>query len=162
MSDIFTVEDNYEMIRKLGTLLGVSDQAEALISKTKEVLAPVNKMHTGKVLYFIWQDPYVVVGKNTFIHHMLNYLGFENTCIQMRYPEMDQYILEKLNPDFVFLSSEPYPFKEKHMQRFAELFPNAIVKLVDGEMFSWYGSRLINAGKYFANDLLSHDNQAEF
>ena len=157
MSDVFTLEDNYDMITRLGQLLDADKAADRLISQTKERLQAVENSYNGRVLYFIWQDPFIVAGRNTFIDHLLRVLGFENTCIQMRYPEMDQYILEKLNPDYIFLSSEPYPFKEKHIRRFGELFPNAIVKLVDGEMFSWYGSRLLLAGKYFRNDFLSFD-----
>lgn len=160
MSDIFSLEDNYDMIARLGKLLDVEASANQLISQTKRSFQPVINTHQGKVLYFIWQDPFIVAGKNTFIDHLLNVLGFENTCIQMRYPEMDQYILEKLNPDYIFLSSEPYPFKEKHIKRFGDLFPEAIVKLVDGEMFSWYGSRLLKAGKYFSDELLSYDNMS--
>ena len=75
----------------------------------------------------------------------------------MRYPEMDDYVLENLDPDFVFLSSEPFPFKQQHIDTFQQLFPKAKVSLVDGEMFSWYGSRLLTAGKYFSDDFLSYD-----
>lgn len=155
MSDIISIEDNFDMITRLGNLLEVPDSAVEIIRKTKEALMPAKGSLSGKVLYFIWQQPFFVAGRDTFIDHLLNFLGFENTCIQMRYPEMDHYILEKLNPDYIFLSSEPYPFKEKHIQQFKDLFPNAEVKLVDGEMFSWYGTRLIRAGEYFGKGLLS-------
>lgn len=149
MSDIYTIDDNYEMIRRLGSLLNVPDKADNIVSSTQRVLKSVKGSRSGNVLYFIWKNPYVVAGKNTFIDHMINFLGFKNTCIQMRYPEMDQYILENLTPDHVLLSSEPFPFSKKHVEEFRELFPGAEIHLVDGEMFSWYGSRLIRSGKYF-------------
>lgn len=158
MSDISTIEDNYDMIRKLGRLLDEDSNAENIESAIRNSLSPLQGTKTGRVLYFIWQKPYIVAGKNTFIDHMLNFLGFENTCIQMRYPEMDQYILETLEPDHVFLSSEPFPFREKHLDQFRALFPEANIHLVDGEMFSWYGSRLMHSGAYFQDDLLSGDN----
>ena len=158
MSDIYTLDDNYDMIRKLGDLLDSVDKAVSIISDIKKALRPVENVFSGKVLYFIWQKPFIVAGKKTFIDHLINYLGFENTCIQMRYPEMDRYILEKLEPDHIFLSSEPFPFKEKHIAQFHDLFPKASIWLVDGEMFSWYGSRLIASGEYFQNQLLSSDN----
>ena len=64
-----------------------------------------------------------------------------------RYPEV--ILNSKSSPDFVFLSSEPYPFKEKHIRQIQEIYPTATIKLVDGEMFSWYGSRLLRAPAYF-------------
>ena len=158
MSDINSLEDSYEMIRSLGVLLGVSEQATEIASDIEKTLDKVRDTKRGRVLYFIWQEPFIVAGKCTFIDHMLRFLGYSNTCIQMRYPEMDDFVLEKLNPDFVFLSSEPFPFREKHIQRFEVLFPDATVQLVDGEMFSWYGSRLLKAGAYFYDNFLSGSN----
>jgi hypothetical protein len=65
---------------------------------------------------------------------------------QVRYPELDMENLPEL--DYLFLSTEPYPFKEKHFEELQNFFPNAKIILVDGEYFTWYGSRLINAPEY--------------
>ena len=157
MSDINDLEDSYEMITSLGALLGVADRADSLVENVKESMGAIKGKREGKVLYFIWQNPFIVAGKCTFIDFMLRFLGFSNTCIQMRYPEMDDYVLENLDPDYVFLSSEPFPFKQHHIHTFQALFPKAKVSLVDGEMFSWYGSRLLEAGKYFDGEFLSYD-----
>jgi len=148
-SNIFDIKDNCDMINCIGVLVGEELKAKQLVRKTLNALDKVKDSKSGKVLYFIWQDPYMVAGKNTFVDYMLNFLGYENLCIQMRYPEMDPYILEKMKPDYVLLSSEPYPFKEKHVPKFKALFPQTKILLVDGEMFSWYGSRLLEASKYF-------------
>ncbi|HNP95296.1 MAG TPA: helical backbone metal receptor, partial [Cyclobacteriaceae bacterium] len=87
---------------------------------------------------------------DTFIHSILSEIGFVNTLqSKSRYPELDESDLESLNPDYVFLSSEPYPFRQKHLGELEKLFPNAKVILVDGEFFSWYGSRLMKAPQYF-------------
>jgi hypothetical protein len=56
--------------------------------------------------------------------------------------------LADAEPDCVLLSSEPYPFKEKHLLEISRLCPNAMVRLVDGELFSWYGSRLTHSLGY--------------
>jgi ABC-type Fe3+-hydroxamate transport system substrate-binding protein len=87
---------------------------------------------------------------NTFTHEMLTLAGFEN-CLKdrERYPELSVAELTALRPDLVFLSSEPYPFSEKHVEEIQSQVPNAKILLVDGEMFSWYGSRM----RYFANYL---------
>jgi ABC-type Fe3+-hydroxamate transport system substrate-binding protein len=88
----------------------------------------------------------MVVGSSTFINYMLALSGFENVYADLpRYPEVD---IEKLKSvDYVFLSSEPFPFKEEHTREIP-VDPSKI-KIVDGEFFSWYGSRLIHAFDYF-------------
>ena len=82
---------------------------------------------------------------------MLQYCGLENAIheIDSRYPEVSAYVIKSLNPDLIFLSSEPYPFTEKHIVELAQLCPLAKIRIVDGEMFSWYGSRLREAASYF-------------
>jgi len=96
------------------------------------------------VAYLIWQNPIMLAGTNTFINEMLKVAGFKNvvSAANSRYPEISLDELRELKPDYLFLSSEPFPFKGKHKKEFVELLPLAEVKLVDGEMFSWYGSRL--------------------
>jgi len=49
----------------------------------------------------------------------------------------------------ILLSSEPFPFAEKHIAHFNMTCPGTPVHLVDGEFFSWYGSRLMHAPSYF-------------
>lgn len=148
MSDIFNLEDALEMLDKIGELTGTQQKAAELrfaIEKNFESLNPLKS--TGKsVLYLIWKNPYIAAGKNTFIDSLLETLGFENAMNQDRYPEVN---LETVNPDFVFLSSEPYPFKEKHIDELQKQFPESRIVLVDGEYFSWYGSRLLGAPAYF-------------
>ena len=153
MSDIHTLQDSYSMIFELGELLNVVERANKIITKIKEAFSDLKKekQPTNKsVLYLIWKDPYMGVGANTFIHDILTHqLGFKNFLSpQKRYPIIE---IDKIkSPDFIFLSSEPYPFKEKHVQFLKKQFPESSIKLVDGEYFSWYGSRLIHAPTYFS------------
>ena len=91
----------------------------------------------------------MAAGRQTFINYMLEYLGFENVVRDARYPEVDLNEDWYENVDVILLSSEPYPFKTKHIEELAPKFPNTQILLVDGEMFSWYGSRLLAAGTYF-------------
>ena len=90
----------------------------------------------------------MVAGKDTFINEMLSLAGFENKVTKSRYPTLTMEELKELNPNYLLLSSEPFPFKEKHLADFKKQFPEATVKLVDGEYFSWYGSRLLGASAY--------------
>lgn len=148
MSDIFNLEDALEMIRKIGEITGTSEKASEIISNIRVNFSSLESLkRTNKtVLYLIWKNPYIAAGPNTFIDSMLTTLGLENAMKQERYPEVE---MTGLNPDLIFLSSEPYPFKEKHIEELQNRFPESQVVLVDGEFFSWYGSRLIDAPAYF-------------
>lgn len=92
----------------------------------------------------------MVAGGDTFINEMIKKCGLVNVFENIeRYPEVTLEQLEEAKPDIILLSSEPFPFKEKHFDEFREKSPSAKIMLVDGEMFSWYGSRLIKAARYF-------------
>ena len=99
--------------------------------------------------YLIWKNPYMAAGNDSFINDMLERCGFKNCINKPRYPEISISELIGLNPDVVLLSSEPYPFREKHIDELKEMNPTSQVVLVDGEMFSWYGSRLLKVADYF-------------
>ena len=144
VSDVNNMEEAIEMMRSLGSLLDKENEAHELIST---ILSENQKLKSdqisGKVAYLIWNNPIMVAANDTFIHAMLNLAGFENVFVSStRYPEVTIEDLQKRNPDFLFLSSEPFPFKQKHLAFFKEKLPQTNVVLVDGEMFSWYGSRL--------------------
>ncbi len=150
ISDIFHLKDAMEMIEKVSTICGKKALGRHINKQIKinfEQLIPLKKQST--VLYMIWKKPFMAVGSDTFIHHILTeQLGFKNVLEEQdRYPEIS---LEQFsNVDYVFLSTEPYPFKEKHIPEFQEYFPHAQIEVVDGEYFTWYGSRLIDAPRYF-------------
>lgn len=104
-----------------------------------------------KTAYFIWRKPYMVAGHNTFINEMLKLCGLKNvfTEKESRYPEVGTDEIIKAKPEVILLSSEPYPFKEQHIKEFSEMLPDSKIIVVDGEIFSWYGSRLLKAPDYF-------------
>ncbi|MFM7667271.1 MAG: ABC transporter substrate-binding protein [Bacteroidota bacterium] len=150
MSDINSVEEAILMIREVGKLTNTTSKAEELITKVEEGFQRISSHGKNrKVLYCIWDEPTMVVGKETYIHSVLTKLGFENVVHENRYPALTD--LNELNPEIVLLSSEPFPFGDNHIKKYQELFPNAEVQLVDGEMFSWYGSRMLKALTYFEN-----------
>lgn len=105
---------------------------------------------TRNVLYLIWKKPYMAAGSDTFIHDMLLRCGFQNAASEARYPELTETDISRLSPEIVLLSSEPFPFKQAHEKALQQLLPTADIRLVDGEMFSWYGSRLRHAPAYFS------------
>lgn len=153
MSDIATLDDACAMIRQVGSLVGKAEMASQMANRIMTAFATLPMVHNPlRVGYFIWQNPVMTVGQHTFIHDMLTRCGFVNAFAEMgngRYPELTSVDIHAAKLDIIFLSSEPFPFKAKHQQAFAEQFPHAVVHLVDGEMFSWYGSRLETAVSYF-------------
>lgn len=148
MSDISTLADSLQMIRSLGEMLGVSENADKMISQLQRDFVKTLP-NLGSAIYLIWNDPVLAAGKMTFINEMMSFAGFENAISKDRYPEISLDELKNLNPEFLLLSSEPYPFAEKHSDYFQAILPSAKIKLVDGEMFSWHGSRLLQAKEYF-------------
>lgn len=150
MSDIFNLESALEMIRLVGMITGTGEKAAEVALKTEESFSQLVSLPEVRGLYFIWRKPYMAAGGNTFIDDMLKRFGIKNLLAsQARYPVVTEEQIRQLNPEVVVLSSEPYPFAEKHIREIKNLCPEAEVVLADGEMFSWYGSRLLYAVPYF-------------
>ncbi|MFM7682457.1 MAG: ABC transporter substrate-binding protein [Bacteroidota bacterium] len=150
MSDINSFDEAIKMIEQVGLICGKESESLKLTSEITQRFNEISIIGKGRsVLYFIWDEPSFVVGKNTFINSMIEKIGFFNACDLIRYPNLND--LPNTNPDLIFLSSEPYPFTNQHIEKYQNLFPNSNIILVDGEMFSWYGSRMLEAVSYFKN-----------
>lgn len=150
MSDISDLEDALDMIGSVGKLCDQARQADVLAQKIRSIFPHPDVTNLRTAAYLIWRKPYLVAAGGTFIDSMLPYAGFENVFGHLkRYPEVSPEQLALAQPGFVLLSSEPYPFREKHIREISEICPDARIVLVDGEMFSWYGSRLLLAADYF-------------
>jgi len=148
LSDIANLEDSYDMMLKLGIICDCKIGSEQIVAQIKSKWDTITSSEIKEVLYFIWRKPYMLAGNDTFINSILQKIGFKNLIDQARYPDLDEVALKKLEPELVLLSSEPYPFKEKHLKEFEKLFPKAEIKIVDGEIFSWFGSRQIHCPNY--------------
>jgi ABC-type Fe3+-hydroxamate transport system substrate-binding protein len=150
MSDITHLPSAINMVTRIGELTNTVTRANVIAKRVEagfETLLPMKRCL--RAAYLIWQQPYMASGKDTFIDDMLQRCGFINVFEQQRYPQLVEADLQQAQPDVIMLSSEPYPFKQKHIRAFEAMLPEAKVILVDGEMFSWYGSRLIHALAYF-------------
>lgn len=151
MSDIFTLKDALEMIVEIGNLTNTPIKASEMAEQINHLFSSIVFQKSRQtVAYLIWKNPYMVAAKNTFIDDLLIQIGFDNFFkSENRYPEWLPSISNQ--PDLVFLSSEPFPFSENDRNELQYLLPNSNVILVDGEFFSWYGSRLLHAIPYFKN-----------
>ena len=152
ISDIYSVQDSLDFVLSMGELFDKPEEANSIVQNTNDAryhfLEKIAGCEITKVAYLIWKKPFMAAGRNTFINALLQDNKFKNiiTDPQSRYPEVSKEELK--TADLILLSSEPYPFKEEDRQQLEDQL-NKPVLLVDGEYFSWYGSRLAKAYDYF-------------
>lgn len=158
ISDVNDLESAYEMIHEVGLMTGRGAIAMQLVAAIKDQFTRLQTFQAGsnpttnkpRAAYLIWREPFMTTGGDTFIHHMIEEAGFDNAFKhQCRYPEITLEELKASGCEYLLLSSEPYPFQQKHADELQALLPGIKIVLVDGEMFSWYGSRLLYAPEYF-------------
>jgi ABC-type Fe3+-hydroxamate transport system substrate-binding protein len=153
-SDVSDLSTAFDMIRSIGAITEKQRQADRIVTEIQNGFARLASIPALNELtsYLIWRDPYMTVGGDTFIHAMLSASGFQNIFqSKSRYPETDPAELLRSGCELLLLPSEPFPFGEKHKLELQEYLLGVKIMLVDGEMFSWYGSRLIKAANYFAD-----------
>lgn len=150
MSDISDLDDALDMIELIGQLTQREKEAEGIVVEILSGFDALKTRQKGSAIYLIWKNPFMSVGTDTFIDDMLGKAGFDNLIKEARYPELSLDTIKKATPDHLLLSSEPFPFKEKHVEELSAELPNTKISIVDGEMFSWYGSRLVKSASYFS------------
>ena len=154
ISDIYNLKDCFELIKMYGEVFKVESKASAIINNIKNQREAfqnnIKTLPQLKVAYFIWRKPWMVAASDTFIDVMITESGFVNAFKdEKRYPEINLEHPKLKEADLIFLSSEPFPFKENHIAELQSQFPKKTIRIVDGELFSWYGSRLQKSYTYF-------------
>jgi ABC-type Fe3+-hydroxamate transport system substrate-binding protein len=158
ISNINNLPDALDMIGKIGAVTDTAAKAAGIIENVtfafKQLQTIPAPQQPGnyqlQTAYLIWKNPYMTIGSDTFIHDMLTRCGFQNIFAHTtRYPAITIEQLQAAGCQLLLLSSEPYPFKQQHIDELQQHLPHTTIRLVDGEMFSWYGSRLLHAPAYF-------------
>ena len=136
VSDVKTLNDALEMILALGEVLDNTSSSVQLASKIQQNFEPLQNNNEGiGAAYFIWNKPYMVAGNATFVHDLMFRAGFTTVFGNLeRYPNVTESEIVAKRPKVILLSSEPFPFKEKHRADFLRLCPEAQVLLVEGEI----------------------------
>lgn len=146
VTEISTVDEAIMEIVRIGKTIGASEKSELLIEEINTSLPSTLNHEAIKTAYFIWRNPWMSVGNDTYIHDVMKRFDLENVFgTETRYPSTYLEELRTKNPELILLSSEPFPFKEIHIQEIKSACPDARVELVNGEYFSWYGSRMVEA-----------------
>ena len=146
-------------VRELGTLLGAVAAAETLAAsieaRAKTIAADVASQPRVRFVYLIWREPLMAVAPGTYVDGLLTLAGGENVvgASSGRYPTVDGEQLARA--DQILLSSEPFPFEQKHLDELAAEsgLPAARFRLVDGELLSWHGARTLE-GLAYAHQIL--------
>lgn len=148
VTNVENIEDNYYLLKTLGKLFNKEEKAQCFNLKIYDVLNEAKISSNIKVAYLIWKNPYMTIGSDTFIDKILGEVGFENMFKdQKRYPVIETEDLA--DAEIIMLSSEPFPFKEKHIEELKMVYPDKKIMIVDGEAFSWYGTHIAKCGSYF-------------
>lgn len=150
VTDVKNLSDALPMIKDVGKLTRKINLSVQLVKKIEAAFQQLDSPRKPiRTAYLIWKDPYMTIGTDTFIHDMMTRAGFVNIFgNQTRYPVCSIEEIRLLGCELVLLSSEPYPFKQKHLDELSKLLPGTKIILADGEMFSWYGSHLLDAPAY--------------
>ena len=151
ISDVRSVDAALDLIQQLGQLTNRTAAANSLHVAIQASFLTLKPLLAGKrVLYAIWRDPWMFAGTDTFIGDVLQRLGAVNALdeTKTRYPALSVEAIIALKPDMMLLSSEPFPFKKKHLEELQQLGIQTNAKIVDGTFFSWYGSRLLGTVAY--------------
>lgn len=149
--DVVDITSALKMTRDLGMLCGVAQHGDELAQKISRKFIQLSRLKTPlKTGYLIWRKPWMAAGADTYIDDVLRRCGFINVFagFQGRYPELTVEDIQKAGIDLLMLSSEPYPFVDKHLEECSQLLPDADIRLVDGEAFSWYGAHMLQAADY--------------
>ena len=160
VSQVRNLTEAYDMILSIGHLTGTTKAAKYLLNRIKNEMDLFEKWHQMNespfvsALYMIWNKPMMAAGQNTFINSMMELCGLRNAVKESGYPIITEKKINALQPDLILLSSEPFPYSGKHIPSFKVMVPESKVICVNGEFYSWYGSRMALAPKYFT-DLLN-------
>lgn len=146
LTDISTIEEALFAIYEIGKRCGVQKKADQLISDIQTELNFIPDEPPMSAAYLIWRSPWMTAGGDTYIHSVMEHWKLQNIFSdQKRYPKITLDQIHAKRPELILLSSEPYPFKEKHIPEIAAVCKTANIMLINGEWFSWYGSRMLSS-----------------
>ena len=154
VTDVKNVNEAISMIKTIGALLNKRSDADKITMKIdmqlKDLAKVTDDLLYRSAAYFVWNDPWVAAGKDTFIDSLLKLIKVDNVFsnLKERYPMVTGANIHIGNPQMIMLPSEPFKFEDKHAIEIGRHTHDAATFFVDGQMFSWYGSRLVKSIDY--------------
>lgn len=148
VTQINTIDEALTAIKQISGLVEKEKKGQQIIFEIESLLNRKADYRKVPAAYFIWKDPWMVAASETYIDSVLKHYNLDNVFSdQQRYPQVSLEDLQNRNPELILLSSEPFPFKQKHIEEIQEACPDAEIQLINGEWFSWYGSGMLKAFK---------------
>jgi ABC-type Fe3+-hydroxamate transport system substrate-binding protein len=128
------VGDVAPALRMLAGLVEADVEVEEVPSQ------PVGDGERLRAFVPIWKRPWMTMSGGTYGSSLLSAIGVDNVFADAveRYPTVTLDEARARNPDVVLAPSEPYPFRERHVEQLSEVAP---VVLVDGQDLFWWGVR---------------------
>ncbi len=149
VTDINTIDEALLAITEIAKRTQTAEAGRKLTTAIRTEVDKADTFDPISAAYLIWKKPYMTVGGDTYIHDVMKKWGLKNVFADAeRYPETTVEELRIKDPQLVLLSSEPYPFSAKHVQELDGQLGGPKSMLVNGEFFSWYGSRMLPAFRY--------------
>ena len=151
LTDVRSVESALKEAERIAYAVGKTEAGAQWIRQIRDAWGTVRPIHSSAT-YVVWKTPLMVAGHDTYINDVMRWWGIKNLGGKWRngrYPQPpnDEWTLTK--SDWTLLPSEPFPFREKHLSEFDASQSQPL--LVDGEAFSWYGSRMLQAAEYLTD-----------
>ncbi|MBS18375.1 MAG: cobalamin-binding protein [Crocinitomicaceae bacterium] len=158
VTDVRTVDAAFDAMSDLGARLERVAQAESWVARIRDAWGDPKPV-VGSAAYAVWAKPWMAAGPDTFIHDVMRHWGIHNAVADLpskklaqagRYPNLgDDEAAGVQHAGRWLLPSEPFPFAAKHLEALENAQPGRQFMLVDGEAFSWYGTRMWHAAAHF-------------
>jgi ABC-type Fe3+-hydroxamate transport system substrate-binding protein len=121
VTEIATVDEALQEMLRIGKALGRMQQAALLVDEIRREIPGRGHMESLRALYMIWRDPWMAAGGDTYISDVMQLFALDNVCSGMnRYPQLTEKQIAELDPPVILLSSEPYPFRDKHTRELTD------------------------------------------
>jgi ABC-type Fe3+-hydroxamate transport system substrate-binding protein len=164
VTDMRSMADVVTQCAALADLLEVAASAAPLIDELRELIAEAEarlqrRTKRRYLLAFIWRDPWMAVGADTYADDVLRLAGAINLAHELpgRYPRADLEDFLDLDPELILLPGEPYAFSDEDVLELAsfgdEEFPGPRIALCDGMALTWPGPRSADALRLFTTIL---------
>ncbi len=143
-----TVVEAIAMIRELGVLLALENEAAALAAQCEQSLARARASAPARpirVFCPIWRRPWMTFSSAPYVGNVLAVCGLSNVFGARRGPDFFEVTLEEVartSPELILLPDEPYPFRIEHAKDLRAAGIGAAAVCIDGKDLAWYGPRI--------------------
>jgi iron complex transport system substrate-binding protein len=161
--DVRSPQAAMDAVWSIGRLLGRTDESGQLTAEIANELEQNKQVFQGqpavRALILLWNQPYLTVNFDTYISRLVESSGAYNIFHADPIREFAIEIEDMIDnrPEIVFLATDPYPFKKRHIANFRQyrIFSKIPIQLIDGRYFSRFGPNTVEALQFLRNTISS-------